>query len=396
MALNILPNVPSTGKKAGESFAQGIGNVLNMLTQNKLDQIRERQYRSRMSDAFDQQPDQQAAEPNTFDFLQPQARGPVTKQEALDQSLQGGLNPQQALEDMAQENVKKTVLQEQTNKMKSQQPWEILQQKPRGKAQTDIYKAAHAEQNKIDKTLAPRLEKIDNAAGAAKKDANSFNVLRRAINSGKLTPASWARFRHAVDKNAKTIGGGLGGAVGALIGGIAGTLIPGVGTFAGGATGATAGSGLGSAIGSSIPEFVGSPLDQAFNKTVYGFMRNAKEIFGARIPVAEMEMFLQTLPTLRMDDSAKLAVIDQMESVSKLAEAQYKAKNDIIREHGGHAPANLMELIDQRIEPEIQKIADGITQTIERLIAEESGESTQSKKESFVPHNPWDRSIVWK
>lgn len=287
---------------------------------------------------------------------------------------QGGfLNQQQPQQQVQrqQQPLTRQGLQQQTDQMKLEQPWQILQKKPIGKVQKELFDDARKQQHEIDKTLSPRIEALDKAANAAKKDDYSYNTLRKAINSGKLTNATYARTMSAITNNSKSLFGGLGATLGTIGGAIAGTIIPGVGTFAGATAGGGAGASLGTAIGSVIPKFVGSPLDQTFNKTVYGFLRNAKDFFGSNIAVKEMDALLETLPTLHMDNSAKLAVIDQMEGISKLAIAQDKAKNDIIKEHGGYAPANLFELIDKRTESQYKKTAQDLNATIERLIGEE-------------------------
>lgn len=379
MAINIIrdPFARGTGGVAGEQLGQLLSGGLQQLAAQKLQQMQSRHGLQALGI-----PQEEA---KSLSLLPPALQQTIVRSLAEEGGLQnilGGLQSPSlqgtaSLSQLPQEGEVAPTMQQiralptptqktrdvlaQTNRMKMQQPWEILQVKPVGKVQRELYKEARKEQNRIEKNLQPAIEKLNKAASAAKKDDLAIKNLKRIVKSGKLTSASWARFRKSIDESARAIAGGLGTAIGAGLG----SVLPGAGTLAG----ATVGGGLGTAAGGFIPKFAGSPLDQAFKKSVYGFFKNIKDWFGGNIPVGEAQIFLETLPTLEMDDEAKLAVLDQMDALGQLVEAQANAKNEIIKAHGGYAPPNLFELMDNRLKPEMEKARNSFKSTIDKLLA---------------------------
>jgi hypothetical protein len=266
------------------------------------------------------------------------------------------------------------------------QPWQILQQKPVGKLQKEVYAGARAQQNIIDKRLHPGIEKVQKAAHAFRKEEPTYNNLRKQIKSGELTPAWQVRLQNTLHKNGKYVLGGLGALGGAVLGGGAGSAAGGGAAGGVGAyIGAEKGKGLGEAAGALIPEFTGNEQDQAYKKGVMGFFKNVKDYFGSNIPLGEANIFLSTLPTLEMDNGAKLVVLDQMEAMGRLAEATEAAQNSIIREHGGHAPANLDELVQQRIQPQYEQTAQSITQSMDNLLQQSKKQTYTSGPKTWLP-----------
>ena len=96
---------------------------------------------------------------------------------------------------------------------------------------------------------------------------------------------------------------------------------------------------------------------QEFNKLSKDFLKNAKDYFGARLTDTDLNTFLQTVPDLSQTDEGKLRVINNLESFDKAADLRYKTMKNIIKENGGRRPANLEELIDERISPELDNLA---------------------------------------
>lgn len=316
---------------------------------------------------------------NPFDAISKQVIGsqvPSVEQREMQALKQPAQTPEQNMGQQVLAQTKQPMtqqlLQQQNQAMQMQEPWEILQKKPIGKIQQDIYKEARKEQAEINKRLYPRVEKLEKAAEAAEKESPVFDNLRETIKSGKLTPAAQVRFRKTIDRNAKAIGGSLGGFLGLGVGALAGSALPGIGSLAGAIGGGSAGEKLGSAAAGFIPEFTGSEADQTFKKSVYGFFRNIKDWFGSQIPLGEANIFLETLPILEMDNNAKLTIIDQMEATGTLLREQNKAKKKIIKEHGGHIPANLFDLISERTQAAKDRFREETRKSIDRITKDQA------------------------
>lgn len=104
--------------------------------------------------------------------------------------------------------------------------------------------------------------------------------------------------------------------------------------------------------------FLESPQSQEFMKLSNEFLKNAREIFGARVTDNEVRVFLQMVPTLSQSDEGKRRVIYNMEAINDAARMRKKAMDDLIAENDGRRPANLESLIDQRIDPQIDALAE--------------------------------------
>ena len=350
--------------QSGENISKLVSGGLQQLAHHKMQQISQRHQAKAYQDLGIP-----ADLAGGLARLSPEERNIVLKNIGENQGFQGGQQAQgQPGQQMSQGQ------QQQGQKMP--EPWQVLQQRPVTKQQKEMYKDARSQQSEINKTLNPSIEKTRKAANAASKEKSTYSNLRKLIASGELTSASTVRLANSLSKNAKYIAGGIGSFLGASIGAAGG---PGSA-----ATGAIQGGSLGASLGSAIPKFTGNTADQAYKKGVYSFFKQAKDWFGSQIPVGEAQIFLETLPTLEMDDEAKLVVLDQMEAMGDLAEATNKAQNDIIREHGGHPPANLDELIHERIGEQQQQVAQSITESMDRLLASQK-QGYLERPKSWLP-----------
>lgn len=102
---------------------------------------------------------------------------------------------------------------------------------------------------------------------------------------------------------------------------------------------------------------------QEYEKLSTDFIRDAKKIFGSRITDADLNAFLRTVPTLAQSREGQVRIIHNMRQANKAADLKNKIMNDIIRENGGKRPANLQFLVDERAEPELNKLAEEFERT---------------------------------
>lgn len=100
-----------------------------------------------------------------------------------------------------------------------------------------------------------------------------------------------------------------------------------------------------------------NPESQEFSKLSKEFLKDAKEIFGARITNLDVDTFLKMIPDLSQSDDGKLRIINNMRAYNEASRLRKKAMNDIIKENGGKRPLNLETLVEERVSPELDKLS---------------------------------------
>jgi len=97
---------------------------------------------------------------------------------------------------------------------------------------------------------------------------------------------------------------------------------------------------------------------QEFDKLSTDFLKNVKDIFGARITDAEVANYLKTVPTLSQSKPGRTQIINNLKILNKAHILRKQAMDDIITENNGSRPANMDLLIEKKIGPELDKIND--------------------------------------
>src|SRR6185437_1005520 len=101
-----------------------------------------------------------------------------------------------------------------------------------------------------------------------------------------------------------------------------------------------------------------TPADtEEFEKLSNEFVKNAKQYFGSRITQKEVEMFMQTVPTLMQTDAGKKKLIENIRSLNELAEIEAKAARSIIKENGGIPPIDIEQQVQDKIGNKLDKVA---------------------------------------
>ena len=96
---------------------------------------------------------------------------------------------------------------------------------------------------------------------------------------------------------------------------------------------------------------------QEFNKITQNFLRDAKSYFGARVSNFEIEQFLKTIPNLSQSPEGRQRVIANLKKLQRGAVEYANTMRDVIRENNNVPPLDLIEQIEERIEPRMDKIA---------------------------------------
>jgi hypothetical protein len=93
-------------------------------------------------------------------------------------------------------------------------------------------------------------------------------------------------------------------------------------------------------------------------KLTAGFIKNAKEWFGGRVTNYDLESFMKTLPSLKMDHESKLRLLSSMRSVAEAQELRANAYEQIRKENGGRLPPYAAAEVDKMIAPQLDKLAE--------------------------------------
>lgn len=100
-----------------------------------------------------------------------------------------------------------------------------------------------------------------------------------------------------------------------------------------------------------------SPESQEFKKLSRDFLVTAKDIFGSRITEGEVKIFLDRVPNLSLSDGGKLAVINNLMRISEGALLKQKASQDIIEKNNNETPNQLDKLVNHKIKPQLDQLA---------------------------------------
>lgn len=114
---------------------------------------------------------------------------------------------------------------------------------------------------------------------------------------------------------------------------------------------------------------------QEFEKLSNDFVRDAKKWFGARLTDTDLKTFLKTIPNLVQSDEGKVRIIHNLRLFNKAALAKEEAMKQIMKEHGNKRPANLRVMVNDRVDPILNRLAKDF-KTIAKL---------KYKKDAFEP-----------
>lgn len=120
--------------------------------------------------------------------------------------------------------------------------------------------------------------------------------------------------------------------------------------------------------------FLLSPDSQEFQKLSLDLTAGLARDFGNRINISEFKTFLKRVPSLLQSEEGKKRVIRNLELIQVQPNIlRGKATNEIIKENGGVPPLDLEERVEERIQPDLDKISEKIKKGIST--------SQKSKKE---------------
>jgi hypothetical protein len=110
--------------------------------------------------------------------------------------------------------------------------------------------------------------------------------------------------------------------------------------------------------GLAIQRGVTSRDTEQFEKLSADFVKDAKQFFGTRLTDADLNAFLQMIPTLNQSDAGKEAIIKNMRIFNQAADVKYETMKEVLRENGGKRPPNFELIINERAKPYLDQLAD--------------------------------------
>jgi hypothetical protein len=254
-------------------------------------------------------------------------------------------------------------------------PAEKLALKRQLDTEKEAAKIMNLNQKEINKETQDYYKGIIKENEAAKKSDLRLGRLEQLVKRGNLPNATWYRLFKDLSEEGLGVNSTLAGAaLGTLIGGGIGSALGPTGTLTGSIAGRAA---IGGLIGSVINPLVrgigsaglaaqraGSPDVEEFEKLSNDFIREAREIFGARVTDQDLRAFMQIIPTLMQTDAGKNRIIENMRAFNQANHVRYNAMKQIIEANGGKRPANLEFLVDEFTQPQLEKLADQFKQGI--------------------------------
>ncbi len=127
---------------------------------------------------------------------------------------------------------------------------------------------------------------------------------------------------------------------------------------------------------------------QEFDKLSKDFLKNVKSFVGSQVTQGEIQMFLDTVPTLMQSDEGKKAVIRNMKILNRINHNINQATEAIIEEHGGRRPHDLQRLVEQRVKPEREKLGiefkNGIGDSVGLAKEATGGKIKHATRKSYI------------
>lgn len=99
-----------------------------------------------------------------------------------------------------------------------------------------------------------------------------------------------------------------------------------------------------------------SPDSQEFRKLEVDFLRDAKNIFGARVTNYEASQFLKAIPSLSQSKEGRERVIRNLKLINEGKLVRADALKEILKENKGTPPLDLAEQVEERVSPKIDKL----------------------------------------
>jgi len=100
-----------------------------------------------------------------------------------------------------------------------------------------------------------------------------------------------------------------------------------------------------------------SPETQNFQKVAQGFLRGAKNIFGARVTDFDLKQYQQLFPSLMQSPEGRKQIIETIRRTNKAAKIRADAMREIIKANKNKIPFDFEDQIERRVGAELDQLA---------------------------------------
>lgn len=97
---------------------------------------------------------------------------------------------------------------------------------------------------------------------------------------------------------------------------------------------------------------------QQFNKLSKDFLKNIKDVFGARITDQDLKSYLKTIPDLSQSREGKLSVIYNNRLFNEGVKARYAAAQKVLQQNNGKFPRDYDDQIEKLVGPALDSISN--------------------------------------
>jgi hypothetical protein len=174
-------------------------------------------------------------------------------------------------------------------------------------------KEERAEQHRINKEVAPAYKEINNDYKAVITDDRRLNRMEELVNKGDLTRPRWHSLLNAMEHGIFGFGVNL--------------------------------------------HSLETADSQEFTKLSNEFLKNAKNIFGARITDNDVKMFMKMVPDLSQSREGKLAIIHNMKLYNEGIRIKKQASDRVVKENGGRLPYDYEARVEELAAPGLDALA---------------------------------------
>lgn len=108
-----------------------------------------------------------------------------------------------------------------------------------------------------------------------------------------------------------------------------------------------------------------SPESQEFSKLSNDMVKGIKDIFGARVTNLDVESFLKTIPTLSQSNEGKTRIIRNLKISNQANKLKENTAKKIIKENGNLIPADLELLVEEKVNPQLDALAEKFVKNAE-------------------------------
>lgn len=308
-------NQPSLGSLLGQGFGTGLGQGLELLANQKLQQLAQRQLIPNIT----------PQESSALQLLPQQTQNQLLNQKlqqpslsTYQQSLSELLNPQKALDELR-------IPPQLSEKQSTELTKLALGEK------TKKQKAESAEQSRIDKLTQPFYTKTIEKAESAKPALKRLDRMKELIHHGSLPISAFYNGIKGIREFESHIPL-FGKVVNAVINSVGGVL-------------------------DAVQKGIFATDTEEFEKLSNDFVREAKNIYGNRITNFELDNFMKLIPTLSQTDKGKLAIIRNLENMFQADKVKEKALKQVIKENKGKRPSDLEFQVEKRSKKKLDQLA---------------------------------------